>query len=144
MRPLVVAAVIVIAIGVTMTLLHERKNTQRTPTVQSKPGSAISVSATRGQDLVQTGELVIKGAPWGEVLEVTDSSGRNRVPGKPLYTPAVLTLPSGLYKVQLYNPNSERTVTLNAEVKQGNVATCSAKLDDVDPALYLQRVSALQ
>ena len=50
--------------------------TPRSTTVESR--RHITVTGNRDQALTATGELIIKGLPWGEVLEITDTSGKNR------------------------------------------------------------------
>jgi eukaryotic-like serine/threonine-protein kinase len=116
--------------------------TPRSTTGESR--RTITVTGKGDQALTPTGELIIKALPWGEVLEITDASGKNRAPAGPLYTPAAMTLPDGVYKVVLHNPISKRSATLSAEVKKGTVAVCEAPLDNIDAAEYLRRAGALR
>lgn len=87
---------------------------------------------------VATGELVLKGLPWGEVVEVVGADGRNRVAEGPLVTPAVMTLAPGAYRVRFANPVSGRDATVAAEVKAGVAVTCEARLDEIDAASWLR------
>lgn len=89
--------------------------------------------------VAQTGEVVLKGLPWAEVMEVVDASGRNHVVARPLYTPAVLALPPGPYRVRFSNPLSGRELTVQTEVKPLQSVVCNARLDDIDAATYLRQ-----
>lgn len=84
------------------------------------------------------GELVLKGLPWGEVVEVVGADGRNRVAGAPLQTPAVMTLEPGPYRVRFSNPVSQRAVTVETEVKAQGISHCEARLDEIDAASWLR------
>jgi serine/threonine-protein kinase len=129
-----VAALVLIVLGSITAYLW------RTPAAPEDNKPPVGDTAGRKVDVVATGELVIKALPWGEVVEVMDSNGRNRVPKRPFYTPAALTLEPGTYRVVLSNSISQRTVSVKAEVKAAGVEVCEAELDTVDAASYLKQV----
>lgn len=104
--------------------------------------STVTVTAPSRTGVGPAGQLTIKGLPWGEIQSVTDGSGRNVAITKPLYTPAILRLPRGVYSVRLWNPNSGRAITLSARVEAGASNTYQATLDDVDAESYLRSVGA--
>ena len=55
-------------------------------------------------------------------------------------TPLVLDLPAGDYKVQLVNPNSKRSVVLDAKVSANATARCETELDRVDADAYVRGI----
>ena len=99
---------------------------------QSQPARAQRTPAT------QKGELVLNGLPWAEVTQVVGPDGRDRVTARPLYTPTVLTLEPGTYKVQFSNPISGRNASVEAVVQSGRAAHYEARLDDIDAAAWLR------
>ena len=51
-----------------------------------------------------------------------------------------MSLPAGSYKVRLANPNSNRSVELDAVVKANALARCEAELDRIDAGSYVERI----
>ena len=86
-----------------------------------------------------TGQLLVNALPWGEVRSVRDAAGVEQLAGGVTETPLLLTLPAGSYKVTLANPNSQKTVVLDATVDANALARCEAELDRVDAASYVDR-----
>jgi tRNA A-37 threonylcarbamoyl transferase component Bud32 len=73
-----------------------------------------------------TGRLVVDARPWAEVLAVVDAAG-NSLPLPPdPYTPLVLDLPPGHYRVSLIHPSTLAPTTCEAEVAAAAPASCSA------------------
>ncbi|HEX2060038.1 MAG TPA: hypothetical protein VHK90_04805, partial [Thermoanaerobaculia bacterium] len=85
---------------------------------------------------VEHGQLLINALPWGQVTSVQDEAGRERLTA-PAETPLVLTLPAGMYKVQLTNPNSNRSRSLTAIVRANDLSRYEAELDQVDAGDYV-------
>ena len=86
---------------------------------------------------VDTGQLLINALPWGEVTSVTNGDGAEQL-ARTIATPVVLTLPEGRYKVRLANPNSRRSVVLDATVSPNAVTRCETELDRVDADAYVR------
>jgi serine/threonine protein kinase len=88
---------------------------------------------------IQAGQLLINALPWGEVTSILDAAGVERLSGT-AETPLVLSLPPGDYKVRLTNPNSKRSVVLDASVQSGALSRCEAELDPIDAAAYIDQI----
>ncbi|HYI13567.1 MAG TPA: serine/threonine-protein kinase [Thermoanaerobaculia bacterium] len=86
------------------------------------------------------GRLLINALPWGQVTSVTDAAGTEQLTSGLTDTPLVLSLAPGAYKVTLANPNSKRSVVLDATVTSNALARCEAVLDRVDADAYVERV----
>lgn len=102
-------------------------------TVPETAGTTVAVETP-----VATGQLVINALPWGEVTSVTNAAGEEQLEGGSAVTPVVLSLPVGDYRVQLVNPNSKRSIALDATVSANAVARCEAELDRVDADAYVE------
>jgi serine/threonine-protein kinase len=105
------------------------------------PGTSMTVSAAPVPAVasVETGQLLINALPWGSVTSVTDAAGTERL-SSASETPLMLSLPPGSYKVRLSNPNSNRSVVLDATVTANALSRCEAELDRVDAASYVDRI----
>ncbi|HYC61681.1 MAG TPA: serine/threonine-protein kinase [Thermoanaerobaculia bacterium] len=86
------------------------------------------------------GTLRINAFPWGQVTSVTDSAGAERLTSGSAETPLVLSLAPGAYKVTLMNPNSKRSVVLEATVTANAQARVEAELDRVDINRYVDAI----
>ena len=87
-----------------------------------------------------TGTLVIDALPWGEVVRVEDSKGKNWVGGTPAYTPMALELPAGTYSVVLKNGNFPgRTISIPMAVAEGASAKCAGSFKTIDAAAYFEK-----
>lgn len=131
-----VIAATLVAIAAIVILLVNRPGREA-----SRPPDPLPPSASGPKDrsgAPSPGQLVLNGLPWGEVVEVVGTDGRNRIAGKPLYTPAVLTLEPGPYRIVFSNPLSGRRATVDAEVKPAQAVTCQARLDEIDAAAWLR------
>lgn len=87
--------------------------------------------------VVERGQLLINALPWGQVTSVKNNSGAEQL-AQSADTPVVLSLPVGAYKVQLTNPNSQRSVVLDATVSANATTRCEAELDRVDADAYVK------
>jgi eukaryotic-like serine/threonine-protein kinase len=72
-----------------------------------------------GTPAVVAGTLILDAVPWGEVVEITDGNGQLQPLRSQRYTPLVLSLPPGRYKVTLRNPGFANAVSLDVEVLSG-------------------------
>ncbi len=87
--------------------------------------------------VVERGQLLINALPWGQVTSVKNDSGAEQLT-QSADTPVVLSLPAGAYKVQLTNPNSQRSVVLDATVSANATTRCEAELDRIDADAYVK------
>jgi serine/threonine-protein kinase len=85
------------------------------------------------------GTLVIDAFPWGEVVRVEDSKGKNWLSGKQAYTPMVLELPPGKYSVVMKNVNFPgRTISISAAIAEGASERCVGSFEPINPAAYFE------
>jgi serine/threonine-protein kinase len=133
----VAAVVALLVVTGAVVLLPWPKKEPPSPAVPSEtatPGATVTVEAP----VVVTGQLLINALPWGTVASVVDAAGVERLAGGPAETPLLLSLPPGTYKVRLTNPNSNRTVTLDATVAANGMSQVRTDLDRVDVAAYIE------
>lgn len=112
----------------------------RTPVVVPPTTTETSTVASTTTVTVEPptqGQLLINAYPWGQVTSVTDAKGAEKLNGT-AETPLVLSLPVGAYKVTLTNPNSNRSVVLNANVNADVTTRAEAVLDKVDTNAYVE------
>jgi hypothetical protein len=86
-----------------------------------------------------TGVLVIDAAPWGQVVEVVDSSGKHHEPSDARFTPMALALPPGTYTIEVTNPSAREPFSRKATVRADTIETVSVVFRRVDPQEYFQR-----
>jgi serine/threonine-protein kinase len=65
------------------------------------------------------GALIVDALPWGEVVEVRDAEGKTQPIPAAAYTPIVLSLPPGRYRIRLRNPAFQQSAVIAAEVSAG-------------------------
>lgn len=113
-------------------------------TASTTPAPALTVTApaptptpTPLPAVVENGNLFINALPWGEVVSVRDASGKEHLTAR-AETPLMLFVPAGAYKVTVTNPNSKRTITLDADVKANATARAVAQLDPIDARKYVE------
>lgn len=110
---------------------------------QSAPiasGTTVTVAATPPVVVpVQTGRLLIKAFPWAQVTSVKNAAGVEQLAGI-AETPLLLALPPGTYTATLRNPNSNRSVELQATVTSNGMTPIEAELDRVDAAAYVDGI----
>ncbi|HUP61273.1 MAG TPA: serine/threonine-protein kinase [Thermoanaerobaculia bacterium] len=140
-----IVALVLIA-AATAVLLRQRRATPapRRADVSSAPEGGRDVrpplagtTLTVADAIVERGRLSINALPWGEVVSVTNAEGVEQLTAS-AETPLVLSLPVGAYKVRLTNPNSNRSVTLDANVTAGSWSRIETELDRVDAAAYVE------
>lgn len=131
-------AALLLTAALVLLLVNERTGSVA-PQAQPSRGS-IAVEAPRETPVeVAKGQLVINALPWGEVTSVKNRDGAEQLSARAA-TPIVLELPEGEYKVELVNPNSKRSVVLDAKVSANGVARCEAPLDHVDADEYVKGI----
>jgi len=86
-----------------------------------------------------SGLLIIDALPWGEVTEVLDSKGKRQSLGESPFTPLVLSLPPGDYKISIKNPGSPKPLTLTATIKDAGVEKKIAEFRRIDAEEYLKK-----
>jgi serine/threonine protein kinase len=104
--------------------------------VQTAP-VASATTVTVEAPPVQSGTLLINAFPWAHVTSVKNAEGIEQLTSGAAETPLSLTLPPGSYKVALLNPNSNRSVALDATVTSNATTPIEAELDRIDAARYV-------
>jgi hypothetical protein len=98
------------------------------------PGPPVTVPAAA------PGQLLINAFPWGQVTSVTNAAGEEQLTAGAADTPLVLALPPGHYKVRLTNPNSKRSMVLDAAVTSATLTRAETELDRIDAAAYVEGI----
>lgn len=86
------------------------------------------------------GQLLINAFPWAQVTSVTNAAGEEQLTTGTTDTPLMLALPPGNYKVMLTNPNSNRSVSLDASVTSATLTRAETELDRIDAAAYVEGI----
>jgi len=85
-----------------------------------------------------TGIARLAAAPWAEVLEIVDAGGhRQPLPAEP-FTPLLLQLPGGRFRVTLRYPEGAEPVTCELDIVAGAVADCAPAAADTDAIAYFK------
>ena len=138
----IVAALLLIAAVVVLWLMRREPDVVLTDTTASVTNTATSGTTVTAEVPVEvpieTGQLLINALPWGEVTSVKNAGGEEQLTARNVETPLVLSLPIGDYKVTLANPNSQRSVVLDAKVSANALARCEAELDRIDADAYVE------
>lgn len=129
-----IAAVLLVAAVVA---LFFTGTTEPIVTQTRAPVETVGTTVTVAPPVVEEGQLLINALPWGQVTSVKNGDGAEQLPARS-ETPVVLKLPAGDYKVQLVNPNSQRSVVLDAKVTPNATTRCEAELDRVDADAYVK------
>jgi hypothetical protein len=91
------------------------------PTAGSKSAvdqRGLPASAAAGSQSSATGLLTIDAAPWGEVVKVVNSRGRQVQLGVQRFTPLTLSLPGDEYTVTVKDPSATVTRVFKVKVDQ--------------------------
>jgi serine/threonine protein kinase len=138
-----IAAVIALLLlaGIAVVWLQSKKAT----TVSREPPLTLTLSPPlRGEGTVGEapahGQLLINAFPWGQVTSVTNAAGEEQLKTGTADTPLMLTLPPGNYKVRLTNPNSNRSMSLDAAVTSATLTRAETELDRIDAAAYVEGI----
>jgi tetratricopeptide (TPR) repeat protein len=86
-----------------------------------------------------SGLLIVDALPWGEVTAVLDSNGKRHTLGDSPFTPFVLGLPPGEYKISIKGPDSRQPIALTATIKDAAVERKMAEFRRIDADDYLKR-----
>ncbi len=86
-----------------------------------------------------SGLVVVDALPWGEVTEVVDTRGKRHPLGDSPFTPMVLSLPPGDYRISVKNPGAPNAVTLAVTVRDGAVERKVAEFKRIDADQYLKK-----
>jgi tRNA A-37 threonylcarbamoyl transferase component Bud32 len=136
-----VVAVVLLSAGLGIALHGSREDNSPRPNKTTPPAAMQAGSVATPTINGPTGELQINALPWAVVESVVDERNYDHIPhGSPIYTPLVLNLPEGQYRVTLFNPNSAKRMTLTSSVVAGRSSVCQQQLDEIDPAAYLRGV----
>jgi hypothetical protein len=133
---LVLAVAAVIALRMQKPVADDPQTTTTTaPPIAS--GTTVTVEpATTVVTPIDSGRLLINAFPWGEVTSVLDASGEEQLIAT-TETPLMMSLPAGAYRVRLTNPNSNRSVVLDATVVANALSRCETQLDSIDASRYV-------
>jgi len=134
----IVAGLLLIAAVVALWLMRRKPDVVPAETTQTVTNTATSGTTVAVEVPVETGQLLINALPWGEVTSVKNAAGEEQLTDGNVETPLALSLPVGDYKVALTNPNSNRSVVLDAKVSANAVTHCEAELDRVDADAYVE------
>lgn len=128
----VAASLLVVAVVALLFLQRDKPVATEAKDTVVPSGTTVTVDAP-----VEKGQLLINALPWGEVTSVKDGDGAEQLATNAV-TPVVLTLPAGSYRVRLANPNSNRSVVLDATVSANALTRCETELDRVDADAYVK------
>ena len=113
--------------------------TRQTSTVVPQPAARRTIAPARSPTVVATGDVLLKALPWAEVASIIDGAGNDHVSSRPLYTPAVVALPEGTYRVTFVHPSSPDAKAVAVNVKAGASVECSAQVDTIDALAFLRQ-----
>jgi eukaryotic-like serine/threonine-protein kinase len=131
------AAVLLIIVGVGIALWPKQLPPPKPqPRPQTIPTRTTGTTVTVEVPPIENGQILINALPWGEVESIVSSTGVEQLSAS-AETPIVLSLPAGEYKVRLTNPNSKRSVTLDATVKPNALSRYTTDLDRIDADAYV-------
>jgi serine/threonine-protein kinase len=125
-------AVLVLAGG---TLLWLRGRTAPSTPGPSAPASVLPSGAA----VVPPATLVIDALPWGEVVSVTDEKGGRHEPPSGRFTPLVLAVPPGEYRIEVRNPGFPSPIAASVSVRAADVTTRVLEFRRQDAAEYFKR-----
>jgi serine/threonine protein kinase len=137
----IIALVLIVGIAAVWLKSRETSGSIVDPTVSNTATSAMPATVdVSAAPVAATGQLLINALPWGLVTSVTNTAGAEQLTAGAAETPLVLVLPAGNYKVQLTNPNSNRSVTLDGSVTSGAMSRAETELDRIDAAAYVEGI----
>ncbi|MEE8278455.1 MAG: protein kinase, partial [Thermoanaerobaculia bacterium] len=131
------AALLLVAVGLWFALSGDRAETgpETAATVETMP----VLEETSEPAPLAAGVLTIDALPWAEVTEVVDAEGkRHPLHGEP-FTPLVLSLPPGEYRISLTHPNFGEPQTLSVALEPGETETRLVEFQRVDVEDYFMK-----
>ena len=132
----IIAVVALFLIGGAAAVLMQQRRVKRAEpvvTTSAEPGTTVTVA----EPVVEKGRLLVNAFPWGEVVSITNAEGDEQLTAKS-ETPFVVSLPTGNYKVRVTNPNSTRSVVLDAKVTANATSRVETEIDRVDAITYVE------
>jgi len=139
----VAVVMLIVAIGalIALRMRETKKDVVVVATPIPKPLAPVaSTTVDVPPPVTETGRLLINAFPWGQVTSVRNASGEERLTGGSTETPLLLSLPAGEYQVHVTNPNSTRTVVLDATVSANALSRVETEIDRIDANGYLDGV----
>jgi len=140
----VAVVMLIVAIGalIALRMRETKKDVVVVATPIPKPVAPVASTTTVDvpPPVTETGRLLINAFPWGQVTSVRNASGEERLTGGSAETPLLLSLPAGEYQVHVTNPNSTRTVVLDATVSANALSRVETEIDRIDANGYLDGV----
>ena len=91
------------------------------------------------EEAARAGRLAIDAAPWGRVLKVVGSDGREQPLGGDAATPLLLTLPEGEYTVTVQGPDGRTQQVAKAQVARSKVSAAELRFAALDADAYLKQ-----
>ncbi len=91
------------------------------------------------EEAARAGRLALDAVPWGRVLKVVGSDGREQPLGQDAATPLLLTLPEGEYTVTVQGPDGRTQQVAKAQVARGKVSAAELRFVALDADAYLKQ-----
>ena len=115
--------------------------TTQTQTEPIASGTMVTVepTTTTVAPPLDMGRLLINALPWGQITSVRDAAGEERLTAM-AETPLVLSLAVGDYTIRLTNPNSSRSVVVDATVVANSLSRVETQLDTIDASRYVEGI----
>jgi eukaryotic-like serine/threonine-protein kinase len=82
--------------------------------------------------------LTVVATPWGEILSIVDQEGQEVPWTGDRFTPSVLRLSPGVYRVTVASPASEEPQECVVELAADEAATCRVELSFIEPFEYFR------
>jgi hypothetical protein len=130
---MVLTAVMVVVVLVVLVMVVGHVNQLR-----NTASPELSVEEVSTVDLAP-GFLALDASPWAEVVNIVDLAGGESPPSAPSrFTPVVLTLPPGRYRLTLRDPSGAETQELVVEIESGAQREEQHQWREIDGRQYLR------
>jgi len=87
----------------------------------------------------ESGRLLVDAQPWGKIVQVVDGRGDPVRLQEDPYTPLMLELEPGEYRIDLSRPEMDRIETCFVTVSEGAVSSCELQLAVVQPTDFFKQ-----
>ncbi len=91
------------------------------------------------EEAMSAGRLALDASPWGEVLSVVGSDGKEQPLTAGVATPLLMTLPEGRYTITVQGPDGKSRQQAAAEVKRGQLSVTALRFAALDADAYLKQ-----
>jgi len=108
------------------------------PGVVAEATGTLSMTPPPPPAAPSVGRLALDAVPWAEVVSIVDASGRRHGTGQNRYTPLVLDLPAGEYRIELRHPELG-TQTRSVRLAAGVAPPVQVVMGRIDPDDYFTR-----